>query len=153
MNICVGGVQARFLRSEDFPSCANLIPSPSAISNKLLSLRTLLLLLYWCLFTLDIGGFFLEPIQTNWKKIARVLAVQDMGGFPPSVLHYIRAPLVPPSKIKSCMKLWVTHTSVFTFANYYLPKKQFQPDVKLYPCFSSVVWYKMDAWGCPLAVK
>ncbi len=38
--------QARFLRSEDFPSCADLIPSHLAISKKLLSLLTLLLLLY-----------------------------------------------------------------------------------------------------------
>ncbi len=55
--------QARYMRSEDFPSCADLIPSPLAISNKLLSLLTLLLLFYWCLFTLDIGGLFVEPIQ------------------------------------------------------------------------------------------
>ncbi len=38
--------QARFLRSEDFPRCADLIPSPLAISNELLSLLTLLLLFY-----------------------------------------------------------------------------------------------------------
>ncbi len=60
--------QARFLLSEDFPSWADLISSPMAISNKLLRLLTLFLLLYWCLFTLDIGGRLLETIQTNGKK-------------------------------------------------------------------------------------
>ena len=60
--------QAWFPRSEDFPSYTDLRPSPQASAKKLLSLLALLLLLYWCLFTLDISGLFLEPKQTNWEK-------------------------------------------------------------------------------------
>ncbi len=77
------------------PKLADLIPSPRAISKKLLSLLTLLLLLYWCLFTLDIGRLFLEPIQTNWKKIARMLVVQDMGqGYFLRIVSVIKVPIL-----------------------------------------------------------
>ena len=68
--------QSWFLRSEDFPSCADIIPSLQTISKKPLSLLALLLLLYWFLFTLDIGGLFLERIQI-YRKNNNLLAYKE----------------------------------------------------------------------------
>ncbi len=67
--------QARFLRSADFPSCTALRPSPRAIQETAPTSDSLVIDAI-CLFALDIGGFFLEPfflepIQTYSKKIAR----------------------------------------------------------------------------------